>query len=514
VEQIVPALLRQKIAATAVVAAILIISGCASTGKIAPQDKISAPASMDVGSEIREANNDARWPDVSWWQAYNDPQLNQWIVASNQGSPSLAMAEARVREAISIAGVARSALSPQVNGTMSIEREHWPDNAFYGPGPLANQNTWNNTASLGLEYHLDLWGRDKNSAEGALDVAHATAAGARAAQLELDTNIIRTYIGMSRDYALLDIAQSNLVQQQQILALAKRRLAGGIGTQLDVSQAETPLPDYERQIDSIQESIELAKNQLAALAGKGPGSGESITRPTLALDSPDGLPSALPFELVGHRPDIVAARWMVAAQARGIDVAKANFYPNIDLLASLGGYAAMGPLFQFLKSASGSWTAGPAMSLPIFDGGRLRSELGAQSASFDEAVDQYNQTIVGALKDISDAVIRLRSLQSQEEDSQRSVASATKSYNLAKEGFRRGLTDYVNVLVAQTELLKAKQELAKIQAERLEAHASLTEALGGGLDDPANGPKDTVLEPSRHISAISALHLPVKSKSE
>jgi outer membrane protein TolC len=154
------------------------------------------------------------------------------------------------------------------------------------------------------------------------------------------------------------------------------------------------------------------------------------------------------------------------------------------------------------------------MSLPIFDGGRLRSELGAQSASFDEAVDQYNQTIVGALKDISDAVIRLRSLQSQEEDSQRSVASATKSYNLAKEGFRRGLTDYVNVLVAQTELLKAKQELAKIQAERLEAHASLTEALGGGLDDPANGPKDTVLEPSRHISAISALHLPVKSKSE
>jgi len=97
------------------------------------------------------------------------------------------------------------------------------------------------------------------------------------------------------------------------------------------------------------------------------------------------------------------------------------------------------------------------MSLPIFDGGRLRSELGAQSASFDVALSQYNETIVTALKNISDYVITLRSLQSQETDAQRSIASATKSYNLVKEGFRRGLTDYVNVLVAQTQLLPAKQ---------------------------------------------------------
>jgi len=506
--------LPRKVVLPAMLAGLVIIAGCASTGKIAPQDKISAPASLDIGSAIRDANNDAHWPDARWWQAYNDPQLNQWIDTANQGSPSLAIAQARVREALSIAGVAHSALSPQVNGNISIEREHWPDNEFYGPGPLGNQNTWNNTGAIALDYHLDLWGKDRNSAERALDVAHATAADARAAQLELDTNIVRTYIGMSRDYALLDIAQSTFSQQQQILALAQRRLAGGIGTQLDVNQAETPLPEYERQIESIQESIALEKNQLAALAGKGPGSGESIARPTLALDGPDGLPTALPFELVGHRPDIVAARWTVAAQARGIDVAKANFYPDIDLIASLGGYAAAGPLFQFLKSASGSWTGGPAMSLPIFDGGRLRSELGAQSASFDVAVSQYNETIVEALKDISDSVITLRSLQSQEADARRSVASATKSYNLAKEGFRRGLTDYVNVLVAQTQLLQARQGLAKIQAARLEAHASLTEALGGGLDDPTNGPKDSTLAPSRHISSLSNLPLPGKSKTD
>jgi NodT family efflux transporter outer membrane factor (OMF) lipoprotein len=279
-----------------------------------------------------------------------------------------------------------------------------------------------------------------------------------------------------------------LQQQQQIADLANRRLKGGIGTQLEASQAQTPLPEYERQIDALEERIALGRNQLAALAGKGPGAGDSIQRPKLSLAAPAGLPSALPAELIGHRPDIVAARWTVAAQARGIDVAKAGFYPDIDLLASIGGYAAMGPLFQFLKNPSHSWSAGPALSLPIFDGGRLRSELGAASAGYDEAVENYNQSIVGALKDVSDQVIRIRSLTTQAQDAERSVAAARKNYELAREGYRRGLTDYLNVLTAQNQLLRAQEGVAKVHAERLGAHASLVTALGGGLDEPANGP--------------------------
>ncbi|MEA3090468.1 MAG: hypothetical protein QOJ04_1810 [Caballeronia sp.] len=499
------ALLLKRVASIAVLTATLTISGCASTGGVAPQDRVPDAATLDVGAAIRAANADAKWPDIQWWKAYNDPQLDAWIDAARDDSPTLAIAQARVREALAVARIARSALSPQVSGTLSVQREHWPDNVFYGPGPLAKQNTWNNTGTIGLEYSLDLWSRNSNSAEDALDVAHATAADARAAQLELDANIVRTYIGMSRDYALLDIARSTLDRQKQLLSLAQRRLAGGMGTQLDVSQAETPLPDYERQIDVIEESIALAKNLIAALAGKGPGAADAITRPILVLDAPVGLPSMLPAELVGHRPDIVAARWAVAAQARGIDIAKADFYPNINLLASIGGYAAMGPLFQFFKSQSGSWTVGPAMSLPIFDGGRLRGQLGAASAQYDEAVDRYDQTIVGALKGISDAVIRMRSVQTQEDDAQRSVAAATTSFDLAKEGFRRGLTDYVNVLVAQTQLLHAQQNLATVEAEQLSAHASLIEALGGGIDDPSNGPKNETLMPAKHIGPLSKL---------
>jgi NodT family efflux transporter outer membrane factor (OMF) lipoprotein len=468
----------------------LIIAGCASTGGITPQARRTDAASLDAGAAIRAANADAQWPANDWWRGYHDPQLDAWIEAAQAGNPSLAIAQARVREARAMAGVAAAGLLPQIGGNLSIQRQHWADNVFYGPGPLANSNTWNNTASLGLSYHLDLWGEDRNAAERALDAAHATAADARAAQLELEVNVTRAYIQLAMNYALLDIAQSTLAQQQKILEHAQKRLAGGIGTQLEVSQAQTPLPEYERQIDALEEAIALGKNQLAALAGKGPGAGDSLTRPQLALSTPAGLPSTLPAELIGHRPDIVAARWTVAAQARGIDVAKAEFYPNVNLLVSMGGYAAAGPLFQFLKSMSGSYTGGPALSLPIFDGGRLRSQLGAQSAAYDIAVEQYNQTIVTALKEIADEVVRMRSLATQSDDAHRSVAAAQRNYDLAVEGFRRGLTDYLNVLVAHNQLLQAQQGVARIEAERLIAHASLVAALGGGVIDPSDGPSD------------------------
>lgn len=478
----------QGLATVAVLTFSLIIAGCASTGGIAPQTKQADASQLDAGSAIRSANADASWPAGDWWRSYDDPQLNAWIDAAIAGNPSLAAAQARVREARSMAGVAAAGLLPQINGNMSVQRQHWSDNVYYGPGPLAGANTWNNTATLGFSYHLDLWGEDKNSAGRALDLAHASAADARAAQLELEVNVTRAYIELSMNYALLDIANQTLHEQQNILALAQKRLAGGIGTQLEVSQAETPLPEYERQVDALDEEIALGKNQLAALAGKGPGAGESIARPALSLASPAGLPSALPAELIGHRPDIVAARWTVAAQARGIDVAKAGFYPNVNLLVSMGGYAAAGPLFQFLKSMSGSYSGGPALSLPIFDGGRLRAQFGAQAAAYDIAVEQYNQTIVTALKDIADQVVRMRSLATQDEDAHRSVAAAQRNFDLAKEGYRRGLTDYVNVLIAQKELLAAQQGLARIQAERLTAHAALEAALGGGALDQAGAP--------------------------
>jgi NodT family efflux transporter outer membrane factor (OMF) lipoprotein len=479
----------------------IIIAGCASTHGIAPESHMPDPASFDVGNAMRQADASARWPDASWWRALGDSQLNALVGAATAGSPTLAAASARVREAAALAGVAEAAQSPQVDGSLAIARRHWAgDTLYYGPGKLANTNTWNNTAVLSVSYRLDFWGRDKNEAERAFDIAHQRAADARAAQLELEVNVVRAYVDFAEQYALLDIATDVLARQRQLADLARRRLAGGIGTQLDLSQAEAPLPEYEGQIDARREAIELDRNRLAALVGKGPGAGTTLVQPTLSLSAPAALPSTVPAELIGHRPDVVAARWAVAAQARGIDVAHAAFYPDIDLIASLGGYATGGPLFQFLRATNGSWNAGPALSLPIFDGGALRGRLGAATAGYDEAVAQYDQSIVTALKEIADAIVRLRSLGAQQSDAERSVDAARRSYQLSELGFRRGLTDYVNVIVEEARWLDAKQRVAQVQAERLAAYASLMSALGGGLTVPADGPDYASLEPAHRPS--------------
>lgn len=499
----------RRASCAALLTTILTMAGCASTGHIAPQDSLKDASTLDAGHAIeaatRAADADAAWPDAQWWRAYRDPQLDAWIARATAGNPTLAMAAARVREAREQAGVARSALYPHVDGNMSVTRKKWPDNAFYGPGPFADATTWDNTAGLTLSYDLDLWGRDEHAAERALDVAHVRAADARAAQLELETNVVRAYVGFSQSFALLDIAQQTYDQQSRIAELARRRLKGGLGTQLEVSQAEAPLPEYERQIDLYKEAIQLARHQLAALAGEGPGAGEALTRPALSLATPLPLPSSLPAELVGHRPDIVAARWMVAAQARGIDVAKAQFYPNINLAASLTQMFAGGALLSFLTSQATGYAFGPALSLPIFEGGRLRAQLGAASAQYDQAVDHYNATLVAALKDIADQVVRVQSLDTQLETSGRSVAAARKNYDLANEGYRRGLTDYVNVLIAQSQLLRAEDGEARVRAQRLVAYATLTAALGGGIDDPANGPDAAKLAPSKHIGPLARI---------
>jgi outer membrane protein TolC len=239
--------------AAAILVALLSLAGCASMGNISTNAVELNASSLDAGKAIRAADVDAKWPAAEWWTSYDDPQLNAWIAMAKSGNPTLAIAQARVREAQALVGFARSAMAPQLDGTLSVQRHGWPDNVFYGPGPLADTTTWDNVGALHLSYHLDVRGKDKNETLRALDEAHAAAADARAAQLELEANGVRTYIDLSLNYRLLDVAKATLQQQQGIADIAMRRLKGGIGTQLEVSQAATPIPDDERRVDAVEE---------------------------------------------------------------------------------------------------------------------------------------------------------------------------------------------------------------------------------------------------------------------
>jgi len=477
----VPRRINRALLPLSVLALTLALGGCISTQGIAPHGEALEADSLATDAAIAEAAKDAHWPTAQWWQAFGDAQLNRWIDLAVQGSPSMAMAAARVRQAKAMAGVAEAAEALQINGQSTLKRHNWPTDQFYGPGDLANTTTWDNNAALGFSYALDLWGRERNASERAVDLAHVSVAEARLAQLELQSNIVRAYIELSLHYAQRDIVAATLKQQQQILDLAQKRLCGGIGTHFEVSQAEAPLPETHRQLDALDEEIALSRNQIAALAGKGPGAGALLQRPTLSLAAPLKLPSALPAELLGQRPDVVASRWQVAAQARGIDVAHGGFYPNVDLVGSLGYMATGGGALEFLTGKKLNYNVGPAISLPIFDGGRLRSELGEAAAGYDIAVAHYNQTLINALKNISDQLIRRESMDKQQDFAAESVAAAQKTYDIAMIAYQRGLTDYLNVLNAQTLLFKQQQVQQQVQAARLSAHAELVTALGGGL---------------------------------
>ncbi|AZD90472.1 Fusaric acid resistance protein FusA [Pseudomonas chlororaphis] len=499
----VPRRISRELKTLSVWALSLAISGCIGTGGIAPQGKALPANTLATDEAIQSAARDARWPAAQWWQAYGDAQLNQWVTLAVQGSPSMAMAAARVRQARAMAGIAESAESLQIKGDATLKRHNWPTDQFYGPGELANSTTWDNNAALGFSYALDLWGRESNASERAVDLAHMSAAEARQAQLELQNNVVRAYIQLSLQYAQRDIVLATLKQQEQILELAQKRLAGGIGTHFEVSQAQTPLPETHRQLDALDEEIALGRNQIAALAGKGPGAGAQLQRPSLSLAAPLKLPSALPAELLGQRPDVVASRWQVAAQARGIDVAHAGFYPNVDLVGSLGYMATGGGALEFLTGKKLNYNVGPAISLPIFDGGRLRAELGEAAAGYDIAVAHYNQTLVNALKNISDQLIRRESMDKQAEFAAESVASAQKTYDIAMVAFQRGLTDYLNVLNAQGMLFRQQQVQQQVQAARLSAHAELVTALGGGLEAGRDVPEDSKTQPSKTPAALA-----------
>ncbi|OLF55975.1 efflux transporter outer membrane subunit [Pseudomonas chlororaphis] len=481
----------------------LAISGCIGTAGIAPQDKALPANTLATDDAIQSAARDARWPAAQWWQAYGDAQLNRWVTQAVQGSPSMAMAAARVRQARALAGLAESAESLQIKGDATLKRHNWPTDQFYGPGELANSTTWDNNAALGFSYALDLWGRESNASERAVDLAHMSVAEARQARLELQNNVVRAYIQLSLHYAQRDIVLATLKQQEQILELAQKRLAGGIGTHFEVSQAQTPLPETHRQLDALDEEIALSRNQLAALAGQGPGAGAQLQRPSLSLAAPLKLPSALPAELLGQRPDVVASRWQVAAQARGIDVAHAGFYPNVDLVGSLGYMATGGGALEFLTGKKLNYNVGPAISLPIFDGGRLRAELGEAAAGYDMAVAHYNQTLVAALKEISDRLIRRESMDKQAHFAAESVASAQQTYDIAMVAFQRGLTDYLNVLNAQGMLFHQQQIQQQVQAARLSAHAELATVLGGGLEAGRDVPEDSKTQPGKTPAALA-----------
>ena len=468
-----------KVPRTAAVLVLLVaVAGCASMGDSKTQALERDPASIEAARTLEAQAAKAAWPTGDWWKSFGDAQLDRLEAEGLHGSPTLALAQARVRRARALAEEAGAALKPQVNGSASLTRDRFSENYIFPP-PFGGAWFTQPMARIDFGYEFDFWGRNRAAVRAALGEAKAAQVDVAAARLVLSVAIAQAYIDLESQYAQRDVALATLDQRVKLRDLTAQRVSAGLDSQVELKQAETAIPQTREQIARFDEAIALGRNRIAALLGEGPDRGLDVQRPH-TRPAHAGLPSALPAYLIGRRPDVAAQRLRIEAAGATIDVAKASFYPNISLSA-YAGLQSLG-LSHFLTGGSAIAGVGPALSLPIFEGGRLRANLKSKQADYDAAVEQYNGAIVEAVREVADSVASMRALEVRQREQREALASAQAAYDLALIRYREGLGNYLQVLSAETPLLTQRSLGAELDARERVLSVNLIRALGGGYE--------------------------------
>jgi NodT family efflux transporter outer membrane factor (OMF) lipoprotein len=457
-------------------AATAALAACAG---LPPREDAAQPKAMRQYATAQSyAAPAAAWPDTTWWQAYGDPQLDALVAEALAGSPSIAIAEGRLREAQAQVDAADAARAPQVGANASVSEQKQSYN-YLSPRAVTPQggNAYGR-ATLDFSWELDFWGRNRAALAAATSEAQAAAADAAQARLILATSIAAAYAELAREHAALDTARSALDVRAKTADLFERRRGQGLETVGSVRQVQARRASAQGDVLGIEEQVVLQRHAIAALLGAGPDRALSIARPAAALVRPFGLPAQLAADLVGRRPDIVAARLRAEAAARRIDEARAAFYPNVNLVA-FAGVQSLG-LDMLGRRGSSIGSIGPAVSLPIFDGGRLRSQLRGVNADYAQAVASYDDTVVKALQSVADAAASQRALGGQLASIDEAVEASRQAWHAQNDRYAGGLSTYLDVLSAEDTLLANLRTQSDLRARSFSLDVALVRALGGG----------------------------------
>lgn len=472
------------LAATA--ALTLALTGCASSGGLHPEGTLTDPSSLSSGHHLAGATSRAAaWPAADWWGALGDPQLNALIEEALRNNPGLAVADARARAAQAEAGLAEAARGPEVNAGASVSGARIPTTVMPADSGGGHFNVAK-YAYASFKWGLDLWGGKRAAWQAALGASRAAEVDARAARIELSGNVARAYARLGYAFDQRDLAAGELQRAQQTRSLTAQRVAAGIDNRIALKQADGEVASAEQNAALADRAVDAARSSLSVLLGKGPDRGAEIARPRLLSPADVSVPNDLPLELIGHRADLVAARWRVEATGRNIKVAKTEFLPNISI-GAMAGVIRLGGGNPFTLPAR-FYQVGPSLSLPIFDGGRLRANLAGKDAQYDLAVAQYNQILVRAVNEVADDISALQSLKQQIAAQQRAQSAAREAWTLALQRYRSGIGSYLEALSVRQQLLLADRGLAALQAQQVDRSVQLIQALGGGYQPHADAP--------------------------
>ncbi len=454
-------------------AAALLLAGCATPGTLPPAPAALTPA--DLGARAVAVD----WPQRDWWATWGDPELAALVARALDGQPALQAVQARLRQAEAAVAMADAARGPQLTGSVALTDQRYSENGLV-PAPLAGSVQWSNDAQLGASWELDLFGRQRAALDAAIGQWRAGQADAQAARQLLASNIALGWVQLGRLIDTRGVAQRALAQREQVLALVRQRIGAGLDTTVELRQAEGTIAQSKVELEALDEAIARARHALAELSGQRPDALDAAA-PTLAALTPAPRLDGLPVDLVGRRADLVAQRWRVEAALRGVDVAKAQFHPNVDLKAFVG-LSSLG-LDRFVRAGSLTYGAGPALHLPIFDGGRLRAQLQSSQAEVDAAIDGYNASLLRALREVADEIGSLQSLQRQQVAQSEALAAAESAFDLSVQRYRAGLGNFLIVLTAEANVLAQRRAGTDLSARQLAAELALIKALGGGYDD-------------------------------
>lgn len=454
-----------------------LLAGCATVPKLAPSPQMRSVATLETTRSFQAPA--AAWPDQNWWAPYGDPQIDRLMAEALAGSPSMEVAVARLRAAE--AQVRQVPGSPSLSGNVEGEANIAKQSTNIGIPPGLFPDTVHSTGrvELNLTLDLDLWGRNRAALAAATSEAQAARVDVEQARLLLTTSLAQAYVDFARILIGRDLAQSALDIRQGTLRLMQDRVKAGLNPPADAAQAASAEQAARAALAGVDEEIARDRNRIAALVGAGPDRGLSLTRPPIAMARGFGAPQDLALELLGRRPDIVSARLRAEAAASRIKEARAAFYPNVNLAAVIG-LQSFG-ITNLLKRRSIYGNVGPAISLPIFNQGSVGGRYAEARARYDEAVGNYNQTLITGLREVADALAGKRALVDRLTAERAALAQAEAAYTAARKRYEAGLSNRLELLSAEDALLPRRQAVADLEARAFTLDIDLIRALGGGF---------------------------------
>ncbi len=411
----------------------------------------------------------------SWWIALGDPQLNSLIERATAQNLDIRIAAARINESRALLGIAAGERFPDVDGSGSASRQQLSQGSSGAPvgGP---QNA--TAVGIGATWELDLWGRVSRTIEVAAASYEASIENYRDVQVVLYADIGSNYVELRKLQQRLRYARENIEAQRKTLDIVAARYKAELAPKLDLRQAELNHASTEASIPRLEIAILQTINRLSVLLGQAPGALRAKLMPIGDIPAlPQALAVGIPADLARRRPDVRRAERNLAAQTASIGVATSALYPNFFISGDFG-YATVGG--ELVATNNETWGVAGLFSWNLFDGGRVRNAIRVQEARTEQLLAAYEQTVLRSLQDVEDSLIGFAEERKRVDSLVRAEAASLDAVTLVNELYKRGLTDFQNVLDTERTLFVQQDELAQSRGDVALNLISIYRALGGG----------------------------------